>query len=94
MMAEFAIVPSKQEHLSPAIAIALEEIKKCTVKFQLGPMSTSVEGTPDQVFLAMRKVYEKLSHSHDRLFMTISLDSRETKSSSLSDRINSVESLQ
>lgn len=94
MMAEFAVVPLKQEHFSPSVAIALDEVKKCSVKFQLGPMSTSMEGTPDQVFLALRKVYEKLAHSQDRLFMTIALDSRDTKSSSLSDRVDSVESIE
>jgi len=93
MMAEISVFPSKQEHLSPAVAVALEEIEKCQVHYQLGPMGTALEGHPDQVFLALRKVYEKLSHAHDRLFMTISLDSRETRSSSLLDRVSAVESL-
>lgn len=93
MMAEIAVFPSKEDHLSPVIAVALDEIEKCQVHYQVGPMGTSLEGHPDQVFLALRKVYEKLSHSQDRLFMTVSLDSRETKASSLVDRVTAVESL-
>ena len=92
MMAEFAILPAKQDHLSPAIATAIDELKKCQVHYQLGPMSTSIEGSPDQVFLALRKCYEKLAHSNQRVFMTITLDSSVTNATSLSDRIASVES--
>jgi uncharacterized protein YqgV (UPF0045/DUF77 family) len=55
-------------------------------------MSTSIEGTPDQVFLALRKTFEKLSHSDGRIFMTITLDSQETKATSLAERITAVES--
>lgn len=91
MMAEIAVYPSKQEHMSPAIAMALQEIKKCEVQYQLGPMSTSIEGTADQVFLALRKVYEKLAHSEERIFMSISLDSTPTRATSLADRVSSVE---
>jgi len=58
----------------------------------LGPMSTSIEGTPDQVFLALRKCFEKLSHSDGRIFMTVTLDSQETKATSLAERITAVES--
>lgn len=91
MMAEIAVYPLKQDHLSPAVAKALEEIKKCEVQYQLGPMSTSIEGTADQVFLALRKVYEKLAHSEERVFMNVSLDSISTQATSLADRVSSVE---
>lgn len=91
-MAEFAIVPLSQEHLSVTVAQALEEIKKCQVHYQLGPMGTSLEGSPDQVFLALRKCYEKLSHSNARILMTITLDSRKTDSATLSEMVRSVES--
>ncbi|MFM8268846.1 MAG: MTH1187 family thiamine-binding protein [Pseudomonadota bacterium] len=92
MMAEFAIVPLSKEHLSGAVALALEEIKKCQVHYQLGPMGTSLEGPSDQVFLALRKCYEKLSHSNSRILMTITLDSRKTDSTTLSEMVRSVES--
>lgn len=91
MMAEIAVYPTKQAHFTPTIAKALEEIKKCEVQYQLGPMSTSIEGTADQVFLALRKVYEKLAHSEERLFMNISLDSSPTQATSLADRVSAVE---
>lgn len=92
MMAEFAVVPLTQEHLTAAVAQALEEVKKCQVHYQLGPMGTTLEGNPDQVFLALRKCYEKLAHSNARVFMTIALDSRKTSSTTLSDMVRSVES--
>lgn len=92
MMAEFAILPANQDHLTPSVAAAIHELKKCQVHYQLGPMSTSIEGSPDQVFLALRKCYEKLSHSNMRVFMTITLDSRATDATSLSERVSSVES--
>jgi len=92
MMAEFAVVPLTQDHLTGAVAAALEEIKKCQVHYQLGPMGTSLEGSPDQVFLALRKCYEKLSHSNNRIFMTITLDSRKTDSTALAEMVKSVES--
>lgn len=92
MMAEFAVLPINKSHLSSSVATAIDELKKCQVHFQLGPMGTSLEGTPDQVFLALRKCYEKLSHSDGRIFMTITLDSRETKASSLAEVVSAVES--
>jgi len=92
MMAEFAVVPLTQSHLTGAVAEALEEVKKCQVHYQLGPMGTSLEGNPDQVFLALRKCYEKLAHSNSRIFMTITLDSRKTNSAALAEMVKSVES--
>jgi len=92
MMAEFAVLPLNKNHLSGSVATAIGELKKCQVHFQLGPMSTSIEGSPDQVFLALRKCFERLSHSNDRVFMTITLDSRETKASSLAEVVSAVES--
>lgn len=91
VLAEFAIVPTQQEHFSSSIALAIDEIKKCQVQFNIGPMGTALEGTSDQVFLALRKCFEKLSKTEGRLIMTITLDSRTTDPSSLSDMINSVE---
>ena len=92
MMAEFAVVPLTQNHLTGAVAEALEEVKKCQVHYQLGPMGTTLEGSPDQVFLALRKCYEKLAHSQSRILMTITLDSRKSDSTTLSEMVRSVES--
>ena len=92
MLAEFSVLPLNQHHLSSAVATALSEVKKCQVHYQVGPMSTSIEGHPDQVFLALRKCFEKLAHSHDRVIMTITLDSRLTTAQSLSEMVSAVES--
>jgi len=91
VLAEFAVLPIHQDHFSSSIATALNEVKQCHVQFTLGPMGTSLEGTSDQVFLALRKCYEKLAKLEGRIVMTITLDSRKTNPTSLSEMINSVE---
>lgn len=91
VIAEFAVLPLHQDHFSSSIAKAIGEIKKCSVQFNLGPMGTALEGPPEQVFLALRKCYEKLSQTEGRVVMTITLDSRKTNASTLSEMVSSVE---
>jgi len=91
VLAEFAVLPLHQDHFTSSIATAIDELKKCRVHFNLGPMGTSVEGPPEQVFLALRKCFEKLSKSEGRILMTITLDSKNTNPSTLSEMVSSVE---
>lgn len=56
--AQFSLYPLHTEHLGPAIGAALAAIHDAGLAVEVGRMSTSVEGTDDEVFSALRVAFQ------------------------------------
>jgi uncharacterized protein (TIGR00106 family) len=91
MLAEFSIYPLDGLHLSKDVAKAIEVLENTGLKWQLGPMGTSVEGEPEQVFNAIQRCHLALAKDHGRVVTTVVIDDRKTQAHHLSEMVPSVE---
>jgi len=91
MLAQFSIYPlGHTRHLSKDIARVVEILKATGLHFQLGPLSTSVEGDWNEVFQAIHKCHEEMATQHDRVITTIVVDDNRIAPHSLEEMVNSV----
>jgi uncharacterized protein (TIGR00106 family) len=81
MLAELEIVPigTKSAGLSAHLAVVADLIDKSGLEYRVGPMSTVVEGTWDQVMQLAKRCHEALLGSADRVMTTIRIDDRRDK---------------
>jgi uncharacterized protein (TIGR00106 family) len=91
MLAEFSICPLGKVGLSKEIAKVVDVLESCHINYTLGPLSTCLEGTPDQVFTAIRRCHETLARDHDRVVTHIKLYERKDGPHSLAEMIDAVE---
>ncbi len=91
MLAEFSINPMNSEHMSRDVAKVIETLESAGVHYHLGPMSTAVEGTWEQVMEAIRRCHQMIALSHDRVITTITVDDRKNQPHHLTEMIASVE---
>jgi uncharacterized protein YqgV (UPF0045/DUF77 family) len=59
--AQLSIYPLRQEHLSPAIAKALDIFQEHGLDTNPGPMSTLILGSGDTFFAALQNAFERVS---------------------------------
>ena len=85
MVAEFAIYPMGEIHLSQIIAELVKEIKKEGLAFRVGPMGTSIEGEPSQVFEVIQKCFRYVEQNYKRVIMNVTLDSNPTTKNKVMD---------
>lgn len=62
VLAEFSVTPVVEGEMKPFIDAALEEVKKAGLKFEVNPVSTTVEGEIDQVMEALKRAHEAALH--------------------------------
>lgn len=91
MLAEFSINPMSTEHMSKDVAKVIEAMEGTGLHFHLGPMSTAVEGTWEQVMEAIRRCHQVVALNHDRVVTTILIDDRKNRPHHLAEMIASVE---
>jgi uncharacterized protein (TIGR00106 family) len=91
MLAQFSIYPTDATHMSRDIAQLLEILDQSGVDYQLGPMSTSIEGTWDQVMNAIRKCHEFMHNQHWRVITTITIDENMQQTHHLAEMVSVVE---
>lgn len=91
MIAEFSVNPLQTEHMSRDVAKVIETLESMGVKYHLGPMSTAVEGTWDQVMEAIRRCHQLVVLNHPRVVTTIVVDDRKNQPHHLSEMISSVD---
>jgi uncharacterized protein (TIGR00106 family) len=91
MLAEFSICPLQTEHMSKDVAKVIETLESAGVQYHLGPMSTAVEGSWDQVMEAIRRCHQVVALSHGRVITTIMIDDRKNQPHHLADMVASVE---
>ncbi len=91
MLAEFSIYPMQTEHLSRDVAKVIETLEGMGLNYHLGPMSTAVEGSWEQVMSAIQRCHQIVALSHDRVVTTIVIDDRKNQPHHLPEMISSVE---
>jgi uncharacterized protein (TIGR00106 family) len=91
MLAEFTIYPTDQMHMSRDVAKMIEILEATGVDYRLGPMSTSVEGTWDQITAAIRLCHEAETKHHGRVITTITIDDRRENAHHLDEMVEAVE---
>ena len=65
MLAEFSIYPMRAEHMSRDVAKVIETLEGMGLKYHLGPMSTAVEGSWEQVIEAIDRCHQVVALNHD-----------------------------
>lgn len=77
MIASFSIVPiGKAESLGKQVASVIATIRESGLDYQLGPMSTVVEGSPDEVFDLIKKCHTQAKNNCSRIYTNITIDDR------------------
>lgn len=61
--AEVAVYPQKTTNASQVINSSISSLKDQDIDYKVGPMSTHFHGTEDEVFKALRGVFDK-AQSH------------------------------
>lgn len=91
MIAQFAIYPTDETHMSRAVAKMIQILEQAGIEYRLGPTSTAVEGECDAVMDAIRRCHQAALEDHDRVITTITLDDRRVPMHRLDEMVASVE---
>jgi uncharacterized protein (TIGR00106 family) len=91
MLAQFAVHPLDETHLSKDVAQMLEILDKEDVKYCLAPMATAVEGKWEHVMSAIRACHDAMRQKHERVITTITIDDRKGQSHHLDEIVPIVE---
>jgi uncharacterized protein (TIGR00106 family) len=91
MLAEFAIYPLGEEHLTAAVSRAVEVLRDSGLTYRVGPLSTCVEGDWDGVLAAIRRCHEAAAAAHGRVVTTITIDDHKGRAHHLDEMIARVE---
>ena len=91
MIVEFSIHPMGTDHLSAVVARVIETLESSGLDYHLGPMSTSIEGSWEEVMSAVRECHRIAARDHGGVITTLVIDERLQGQRHLSDRIASVE---
>ena len=91
MLAEFGIHPMQTEHLTKDVAKVIETLQSTSLAYKLGPMSTAVEGSCEQVLAAIQRCHQAVAKEHARVITTIAIDDRKNQPHHLGEMITSVE---
>ena len=91
MIAQFSIVPiGTGVHLSVPLARAMRIIDDSGLDYRVGPMSTVVEGSWDQVLRLVRRCHEEIRSHCPRVLTTITIDDRRGATGRISGKVRSV----
>lgn len=92
VVAEISAFPiGKGESLSEWVGEVVRAIKESGLKYQLGPMGTTVEGEWDEVVKLITKCRDVLIRSNNRIYMTLKIDERKTVTHGMAHKIRAVE---
>jgi uncharacterized protein (TIGR00106 family) len=94
MLASFAViplgVPDGAKHL---IAEALKIVDASGLPYQLGPMSTTIEGEPAEVMAVVMRCHARMLELAPRVLTNITLDERTGHTGRLKGKVADVEEL-
>ncbi len=92
MLAFFSVSPAgKGEHLSEYVAKSLELIETSGLDYMLGPMGTTVEGEPEEIFDLIKRCHMQMREVADRVGTSIKIDDHVGRKGRLSGKVKSVE---
>jgi uncharacterized protein (TIGR00106 family) len=79
MLAQLSIWPIDDPHMSNDIADVVEVLEQSGVHFEVGPMSTTIEGEWHDVMTAIHACHEALRATHKRVLTNIMIDDDATR---------------
>jgi len=92
MLAFFSVSPGdKGEHLSKYVAKSLELIEKSGLDYVIGPMGTTVEGEPEEVFDLIKRCHIQMREFSVRVGTSIKIDDHVGRTGRLTGKVKSVE---
>ncbi len=93
MIVDVSVVPigTGSTSVSRFVCEVLKVIRASGLKYQVGPMGTSLEGDWDTVFKTIRQMHEVcFKMGAGRLLTTIKVDDRRDKTQSMQDKLDRV----
>lgn len=91
MLAQFAIYPTDETHMSSDVAKMIEVLEQAGVEYRLGPTSTSVEGDWESIMSAIGRCHQTAIQEHARVITTITIDDRQGQTHHLDEMVEAVE---
>ncbi len=76
-LAELMVVPVSGVPMKPVVDRAIEAIKHSGVKYEVGALATTLEGSLEQIFDAASKVHQAaMAQAKDRVITELRIDER------------------
>lgn len=92
ILLEFSIYPiGKGESLSKHVSKAVDIISKSKLPYRVGPMGTVIEGNWDEVFAVLKKCFNAMKKTSNRIDFHIKADYRKGRRRAIEGKIKSVE---
>ncbi len=85
MLAQFSVWPLDNPHMSEDVSRIRGILESSPVEFELGPMSTTVEGSWDDVMAAIKRCHEEMQRQHQRVLISITIDDDATRQPTLEE---------
>lgn len=90
MLAQFAIWPLDNPHMSKEIADIITVLDQCEVEYEVGPMGTTLTGEWQDVMDAIHACCQAARRDHQRVLTTIIIDDDATRRQSLHEGVAKV----
>lgn len=88
---EFSITPiGKGESVSPWVSKAVDIIDRSGLKYQVGPLSTSIEGDWEDVCPVLGQCLREISQECSRILMSVRVDYRKDSARSMAEQVGAV----
>ncbi len=92
-LCEFSMFPlDKGASVSQYVAKIVAVIDESGLEYRFGPMSTTVEGSYEEVMAVVHRCFEVMQADSDRVVLHLRLDYRRGRRDSMKSKIKSVES--
>lgn len=92
VLANFAIFPlDKGTSVSPYVARAVRIIKDSGLAYEMGPMTTVIEGEWDEVMTVIDRCFKDLQRDAGRIYMTLNIDYRQGRINGMTEKVTAVE---
>lgn len=77
VIVEFSIIPITNEKLKPYVDVAINEIKKSGLKYEVDAMSTTLEGELEECLNAILRAHKAVkANGADRVLTEVRIDDR------------------
>lgn len=79
MLAQFSVWPLDNPHMSNDVSQIAAILDKTRVRYEVGPMGTTMEGDWDDVMSAIKVCQEEVRRQHQRVLTSITIDDDATR---------------
>jgi len=80
MLVQFSVWPMDSPHISEDVADVTRTLDEAGVRYEVGPMGTTIDGEWEEVMRAVGLCHAALRARHQRLLSTITIDDDSTRS--------------